>query len=122
MIKKVFVVRSKGGGSKKFLDHFLSFLGAKEDLQLVDSNADVILFNAYHQTILNSLKILKNNHPALTAHRVDGSGKLYGREDDVDEVQSCINANADVTVFQSEFSKSVTFEAGLTSVDRPVRL
>jgi len=117
---KIYIIKGLGGGSKKFLDHFSEYLNQHECWDIVEENADVVFFNSWSQKPLEALEIMKKNPYALITHRVDGSATLYGREDNSDEIQSQISSYADLTIFQSIFSKKCTQERNIIRHDGPV--
>ena len=69
-----------------------------------------------------TIRAAKARRPDVrVVHRVDGSAVDYGRDGDADAMQARVNLFADLTVFQSEYSRfSVREKHRVISLDGPV--
>ncbi len=86
-----------------------------------DDQFDVLFVNSW--AVSESLvKRIKKKQPLIrVVQRVDGSGRDYGRSDWVDMRQARVNLWADLTIFQSNYSKySTTRKYKVISQDGPV--
>jgi glycosyltransferase involved in cell wall biosynthesis len=100
------------GGLYTFIANLLTFL----DRQGVPYTHD--LEDEYDALFVNSWVVpyetvarLKRNRPRLTVtQRVDGAAQDYGRGFDADREQARVNVLADLTIFQSEYSRFSTRE------------
>jgi glycosyltransferase involved in cell wall biosynthesis len=99
-----------GGGVYSFIRTFRSYLDGQgydytDDLA---HDCQVMLIAAWTTDYSSLCQARRWNPDLRIVHRVDGSARAYGRFDGSDERLAQINALADVTVFQSEFSRWVT--------------
>jgi glycosyltransferase involved in cell wall biosynthesis len=87
----------------------------------VDAAYDVLFANSW-AIEYPVVKRAKRAHPAIVvAQRVDGSAVDYGSIPDADREQARVNLLADVTIFQSEYSRYSTREKfRVVSQDGPV--
>jgi glycosyltransferase involved in cell wall biosynthesis len=73
-----------------------------------DGSQDVLFLNSF-ATPMEEVRRLKARLPhALTVHRIDGSTRDYGNYEVGDKLQREINTLADLTIFQSEYSRYST--------------
>jgi glycosyltransferase involved in cell wall biosynthesis len=85
-----------------------------EDLQ---GDYDLLFVNAW-QVPYRVVYQAKRARPGLRViHRIDGAGRDYGRTDGADAIQQSVNTLADLTIFQSDYSRHSTRRYGLISVD-----
>ena len=99
------------GGMYTFLDNFRRWMDAKgvahtqsED----DPGVTAVLANAWIVSF-RRLESIKRRWPGVAIiHRIDGSAQDYGRSDDADALQCRANLAADLTIFQSEYSRIST--------------
>jgi len=112
----------QGGGAYSFIRNFRRYLD-DQHYDYVDDlgrNYAVMLVAAWTTDYHCIVQARRWNPDLCIVHRVDGSAQAYGRFDDSDEILARINTLADVTVFQSEFSRWVTtVEYPLIKVDGP---
>lgn len=95
------------GGMYTFVRYFLDYL-TREQIQTTPSISD-----AYDVLFVNSwivpydlIKQVKRTRPEVrVVQRVDGSAQDYGRKDNADTKQARVNLLADLTIFQSQYSK-----------------
>ena len=100
------------GGVYTFVGNFLRWLTRHDwphtaDLQ---SDFDLLFVNSWviRPSVVRRLKRLK---PMLkVAHRIDGAAADYGSNPASDRIQARVNLLADVSIFQSEYSKYSTRE------------
>ena len=99
-------VRAKGG-MYTFMGYFLAHL-QQEGIQFTQSLSDtydILFVNSWVIPYKLILKI-KRDHPNIRViQRVDGSAQDYGRHDNADNQQAKVNLLADLTIFQSQYSK-----------------
>lgn len=112
------VPKEPWGGSFQFAKHLLKYL-SKHEVSVtfdLDSEYDILYLNSWvlpYQTVQN---IKKRGVKIL--HRIDGIGKIYGRErDEQDKLQLALNEFADFTVYQSHFCKNLCIEYGFNKND-----
>ena len=95
-----------------FIGNFLAWLQSAGHRYTQDVNADydVLFVNSW----VVSPRVVarqKRMRPALrVVHRIDGSAEDYGSTPDSDRVQARVNLYADLTIFQSRYSKFSTRE------------
>ncbi|MFP4322161.1 MAG: glycosyltransferase family 4 protein [Anaerolineales bacterium] len=98
------------GGSATFRQNWLAWLDAQgipHTTNLADAY-DVLFVNAW-QTPYIAIHRQKRARPDLrVVQRVDGAGRDYGRTDMADALQQAVNTLADVTIFQSHYSRRST--------------
>ena len=98
------------GGMYTFLRYFRQYLCAQQ-IDLTDDledDYDVLFVNSFVVSAADILKA-KRSHPGLRViQRVDGSTRAYGRQDASDSEQTRVNLLADLTIFQSQYSKFST--------------
>lgn len=103
---------SDGGGSRTFRERWRAWLSANDQAWTDDLSADyeILFLNAW-QTPYKVVHRLKRARPHLrVVQRVDGAGRDYGRTDGADLRQGAVNVLADLTIFQSEYSRYSTSE------------
>lgn len=98
------------GGMYSFILNFMTFLESKgvpftDD---VEEEYDVLFTNSWvvPYKVVEHIKLQKPS--LLVVQRVDGSARDYGRFDDADYRQGHVNMLADLTIFQSEYSRYST--------------
>jgi glycosyltransferase involved in cell wall biosynthesis len=98
------------GGSATFRQMWLAWLTEQAIPWTEDPNStyDILFVNAW-QTRYPQVFHHKNRLAALrVVHRVDGAGKDYGRTDGADAGQEAVSTLADLTIFQSHYSRTST--------------
>jgi glycosyltransferase involved in cell wall biosynthesis len=106
-----------------FLAYFRRWLDGQGIWHTKDLSADYdILFTNSFMVTYRHLAAAKKRLPGLrVVQRVDGSARDYGRADDADERQALANLAADLTVYQSEYSRISTRQKfRVISQDGPV--
>jgi glycosyltransferase involved in cell wall biosynthesis len=104
--------KARTGGSFVFLRNFQAFLQEQgyPCTDNLDDDYDVLFLNSWtipYQVVLRE----KQRRPHLrVVQRVDGSAQDYGRRDGADWLQRDVNALADLTIFQSQYSYEATYE------------
>jgi glycosyltransferase involved in cell wall biosynthesis len=111
--------KSSGGGNQ-FLNNLRGEFIKKNVYSDSANNAEVILFNAHH----NSTEALKLRHkfPEKTfIHRIDGLYKLYNNSgDERQDMSFAMNISiANATVFQSNWAREKHIEEGLELQGKP---
>jgi len=121
------------GGANSFVLGLKHILSRSRDVVLVDkiASAQVVLIISAGYGDSRRLKpyMVRNVisgrtrwHPfghfhakknKIIVQRLDGLGRLYGRNDDLDDRQTKINRYADITVFQTGYCKDVFKQAGI---------
>ncbi|MCH9015950.1 MAG: hypothetical protein IH877_09730, partial [Gemmatimonadetes bacterium] len=95
------------GGMYTFLGNLLSYM-ERHDIphtQDITDEYDVLFVNSW-AVPYNVIARQKRDRQALrVVQRVDGSARDYGRYDDADARQARVNTLADLTVFQSAYSR-----------------
>jgi glycosyltransferase involved in cell wall biosynthesis len=112
----------QGGGVYSFTRTFRNYLDSQayDCTTALGHSYDVLLVSAWTTDYRSVRQARRWNPNVRVIHRVDGSAKAYGRSDDSDDRLARINTLADVTVFQSEFSRWVTtVRYPLIKVDGP---
>ncbi|RJQ27206.1 glycosyltransferase [Candidatus Parcubacteria bacterium] len=102
----------KEGGVYTFLNQFIDYL-AQKDIPYsnkIDGDEDILFTNSWILPHNFIYKAKNKNKKLKVVHRIDGSGKDYGRTGNADDIQSKINKLADLTVFQSHYGKYATRE------------
>jgi len=106
-----------------FLDNWRRWLDAHGIPHTSDLQAqyDVLFVNSW-VVPYNLIADVKRRGPSVrVVQRVDGSGRDYGRTDDCDQCQARVNTLADLTIFQSQYSKyATTRKYRVISQDGPV--
>lgn len=112
------------GGGYHFLHAFEEYLAASGWRITRDPKARVqFLFTNHWMTPPSQvLKTIRRNPGVCIIQRVDGAAQDYGRADpDADRTQGAVNRLADLTIFQSEYSRYATREKfPIISQDGPV--
>ena len=100
------------GGRYTFFVNFLSYLENNCITYTKDFEDDYgILFVNSWVIPYETIRSIKGACPHVrVVQRVDGSARDYGRLDDADDRQARVNMLADLTIFQSEYSKYSTTE------------
>jgi glycosyltransferase involved in cell wall biosynthesis len=93
-----------------FIGTFTSWLDRHGIPYTADPDAEYDIFFANSWAVdYGVVRRAKRTHPSIiVAHRVDGSAVDYGGNPDADRDQARVNLLADVTVFQSEYSRHST--------------
>lgn len=93
-----------------FVHNFINFLEKNDSryTQDIENDYDILFVNSWAvpYEIIRTQKRLRPH--VRVVHRIDGSARDYGRFDDADDRQACVNMLADLTVFQSDYSKYST--------------
>ena len=99
------------GGMYSFLDNCRRWLDSRSIWHTDDPQAeyDILLVNSFMVPYALIAGVKRHRPNVRVVQRVDGSARDYGRFDDADCRQARVNMLADLTIFQSEYSKySVT--------------
>ena len=127
------VESGKSGGANSFVLGLKQVLGQSRDVVLVNKIASakvVLIISAGYgdskrlkpYMVRNTISGRTRWHPfgyfhakkdKIIVQRLDGLGRLYGRNDDLDDRQININRYADITVFQTGYCKDVFRQAGI---------
>lgn len=102
--------KAAGGGSSTFLRNFQEYLKreAIDHTTDMDEEYDVLFVNSWTVPYRTILKHKKRLPQLRVVHRIDGSAQDYGRYDGADWLQRDVNFLADVTIFQSDYSRHST--------------
>lgn len=73
-----------------------------------DGSQDVLFLNSFATPVEEVRRLIDRLPRAILVHRIDGSTRDYGNYEVGDELQREINALADLTIFQSEYSRYST--------------
>jgi glycosyltransferase involved in cell wall biosynthesis len=111
------------GGMFTFLAMFKTFLASAgvEVTATLHDTYDVLFVNSW-AVDARMVEAVKRARPSIrVVQRVDGSARDYGRGGDADARQARVNLYADLTIFQSEYSRfSVREKFHVVSQDGPV--
>jgi len=100
------------GGMYSFIHNFTNYLESHGIPYTGDisEHYDILFVNSF-MVNYNLIKHVKRHlRQVKIVQRVDGSARDYGRTDDADERQARVNMLADLTIFQSRYSKYSTME------------
>jgi glycosyltransferase involved in cell wall biosynthesis len=100
------------GGMYTFLGNLMRWLDTEEwphttDLQ---SAFDILFVNSWIVPPSTVARVKRSKPGVRVAHRIDGAATDYGSNPASDGVQARVNLLADVTIFQSEYSRYSTRE------------
>jgi glycosyltransferase involved in cell wall biosynthesis len=100
------------GGMYTFVGNFIAWLErtGRAYTQNLDSDYDVLFVNSWVISPEIVRRIKRDRAALRVAHRVDGAAVDYGSNPASDPVQARVNLYADVTIFQSHYSKFSTRE------------
>jgi glycosyltransferase involved in cell wall biosynthesis len=100
------------GGGFYFLKNFEDYLAAHawEITRNVKDRYDILFTNHWMTPKVEILKGIRRNPFLIVVQRVDGAAQDYGRDIEADFRQHEINKLADLTIFQSEYTKYATRE------------
>lgn len=103
---------NQGGGSATFRRHFEHWLEARgiSWTDNLDADYDFLFVNAWQTPYREVYRHKKRFQQLRVIHRIDGAGKDYGRTDGSDAIQEAVNTLADLTIFQSDYSRYSTSE------------
>jgi glycosyltransferase involved in cell wall biosynthesis len=104
--------KAQVGGSYVFLRHFQNYL-AQNGIPWtnnLDDDYDFLFFNSWTVPYPVVLRAKQERSNLRVIQRVDGAAQDYGRKDGADWLQRALNTLADLTIFQSAYSYSATFE------------
>lgn len=98
------------GGMYSFIRNFLTYIQANNDpfTCKIDDEYDVLFVNSWVVDYESVYRAKQRSSQLRVVQRVDGSARDYGRYDDADERQARVNLLADLTIFQSRYSKYST--------------
>ena len=101
------------GGGQYFLQLFGRYLSTHghEVVDDVEDRYDVLFTNHWVVPLATILRGLRRNPDARLVQRVDGVAAAYGRKGNADRRQAAVNLLADVTIFQSEYSRWAAHQA-----------
>jgi glycosyltransferase involved in cell wall biosynthesis len=89
--------------------------------QDVETRYNVLFVNSFMVPYGVIAKAKQNNPQLRVVQRIDGSARDYGRFDDADDQQARVNMLADITIFQSNYSRySTTQKFKVIHQDGPV--
>jgi glycosyltransferase involved in cell wall biosynthesis len=111
------------GGMYTFLAMFRSFLaGAGVEITgALDDSYDVLFVNSWVVAAGDVAAVKRARPSVVVVQRVDGSARDYGRGGDADARQARVNLHADLTIFQSQYSRfSVREKFHVIARDGPV--
>ncbi len=112
------------GGMYTFIDNFRRWMdanGVTHTQDENDPNCTAVLANAWVVSYRRLAAIKRRKPGVAIVHRIDGSAQDYGRNDGADALQCRANLAADLTIFQSAYSRlSTTEKFRLISRDGPV--
>lgn len=100
------------GGRHTFVANLKAYLEEKDIAYTEDmeDGYDILFTNSW-VVPYEEIRRVKARRPELrVVHRVDGSARDYGRFDDADHLQARVNMLADMTIFQSLYSRYSTTE------------
>ena len=112
-----------GGGMFTFVRNFRKYLKSIEYpwTDKLEDDYNVLMACAWHPSYDEIVSAKKRKRGLKIIHRVDGSGRDYGRLDDCDDRLQKINKIVNLTIFQSKYSKFVTTKKyDIASVDGPI--
>jgi len=98
------------GGGHYFLQLFEGYLQANgwSLTRRVDDQYDVLFTNHWMTPRRVVLKAIRHNPNVRIVQRIDGAAQDYGRDLEADRRQAAVNKFADLTIFQSEYSRLAT--------------
>jgi len=111
------------GGMHSFIANFIGYLQSHSVPFTADieDDYDILFVNSWVVDYKVVQRIKWRRPPIKVIQRVDGSARDYGRTDDADERQARVNMLADLTIFQSNYSKySTTAKFKVISQDGPI--
>jgi glycosyltransferase involved in cell wall biosynthesis len=114
---------AEAGGSGTFRRLWRAWLTAQGIPWTSDIHAtyDILFLNAWQTSYAHSYAAKRRLPHLRVVHRVDGAGKDYGRTDGADALQQAVNTLADLTIFQSAYSRHSTRERyGIIGLDGPI--
>lgn len=102
----------EAGGSGTFLRNWRDWLTAQQRVWTDDIEADydLLFVNAWQTSYRRILQAKKRLPGMRVVHRVDGAGWDYGRSDHADWLQRAVSTLADLTIFQSDYSRYSTMQ------------
>lgn len=111
------------GGAHTFIHNFRRYVEAQQ-IPFTDRLSDpydILLVNSWMMDY-ERVRAEKKSKPAIrVVHRIDGSAVDYGRRDDADLRQARVNLLADLTIFQSHYSRlSTTKKFRVIAHDGPI--
>jgi len=110
-----------GGGSHSFVRMFANYLEKKGiDYTYGLEDEYNILLLASWTLPFEKVKSLKERRNFYLVHRIDGSSQVYGGYESGDVTQKEVNSLADLTIFQSKYSKYITRSREIISNDGPI--
>lgn len=100
------------GGGYYFLDHLAKYLRTIgwQVTNCLKDRYDILFTNHWMIPREEILQAIRYNANVRVVQRIDGSAQDYGRTGDADDRQYAVNLLADVTIFQSEYSRYSTRE------------
>jgi glycosyltransferase involved in cell wall biosynthesis len=103
-------IQQEAGGSGTFLRAWREWLTTRQHewTEDIEADYDVLFVNAWLTPYQQILKAKKRLPEMRVVHRVDGAGWDYGRTDHADWLQRAVSTLADLTIFQSDYSRYST--------------
>jgi glycosyltransferase involved in cell wall biosynthesis len=100
------------GGGHYFLRSFADYVVANggEISRNVTDACDVVFTNHWMTPVREIAKCIQNNPDVRVVQRIDGVAQDYGRNGEADQRQGKVNTWADLTVFQSFYSRFASRE------------
>jgi glycosyltransferase involved in cell wall biosynthesis len=111
------------GGVYTFLANWRAWLDGQgiEHTDNISDPFDILFVNSWVVQARIVKRVKKARPEIRVVHRVDGSGQDYGRSDDADIRQARVNQWADLTIFQSHYSRFSTMQKyKIITLDGPV--
>ena len=111
------------GGMYTFLGELTRFLEERgvPFTRRLDEAFDILFVNSWAVPYEAVQAVKRERAGVRVVQRVDGSARDYGRTDDADERQARVNLLADLTIFQSQYSRhSVREKFRVIAQDGPV--
>jgi glycosyltransferase involved in cell wall biosynthesis len=95
-----------------FVRNFVAWLDGRgiEHTRHADDDYDVLFVNSWVVPLKVVARVKRTRPGVRVAHRVDGAAVDYGSDPAGDRVQARVNLYADVTIFQSQYSRFSTRE------------
>lgn len=111
------------GGGHYFLQLFEKHLQENNWIltRRVDDKYDVLFSNHWMTPRREILKAIRGNPNVRFVQRIDGAAQDYGRDPEADRRQAQINRLADLTIFQSAYSRFATrYKFPIIQQDGPI--
>ena len=102
----------KAGGMHTFLRNWRGWLDQREIVhtQSLSDSFDILFVNSWAVPYATVKRVKQNRPNVRIVQRLDGSADDYGRFGSADMIQARVNTLADLTIFQSNYSRYSTRE------------